>query len=281
MAARGFPGHGLPGDRVAVPAGAAAARDHSRRPIGSRLVRRAGLRPHRHGSGRPRRGHRRGRGPRSRARSGGRRRVVLVGFSQGGALALHAGLSLGPGSKASWRFATALHCRPPTRVAPPARRAPSLFLGPWTARPRGSLMPSAHDTWRRLTALGYSAEWHSYWCGHVVSPRLLRDVRAWLEGDRTPAGERSRAAARRLGWSAFPTLRVTAGLDRAMARPLPLTGSCEREPSSKSVVKAVGSSRGEPVRHGPGLGGHGSRCAPRSRRRKSRFPGPRRRRPHG
>jgi phospholipase/carboxylesterase len=130
------------------------------------------------------------------------RRVVLVGFSQGGALALHAGLSLGARIEGIVAIATALPA--PERVAPPARRAPSLFLG------HGRLdrvVPHAlgHDTWRRLTALGYSAEWHSYWCGHVVSPRLLRDVRAWLEGDRTPAGERSRAAARRLGWSAFPT----------------------------------------------------------------------------
>jgi phospholipase/carboxylesterase len=129
------------------------------------------------------------------------RRVALVGFSQGGALALHAGLGLG--SKVEDIVAIAAALPAPERVASAPRRAPRLFLGHGRL---DRLVPHAlgHDSWRRLVALGYDAEWHSYWCGHVVCTRLLRDVRAWLGHDRTPAVDRAKAAAGRLGLSALP-----------------------------------------------------------------------------
>jgi predicted esterase len=44
--------------------------------------------------------------------------------------------------------------------------------------------PVAHalgrESYRLLAARGYDVEWRSYWCGHVVAPRAIRDLRAWL-----------------------------------------------------------------------------------------------------
>jgi len=107
----------------------------------------------------------------------GGRQVVLVGFSQGGALALHAGLVLGEAVAGIFALAAALPYPDLVRGAGP--RAPRVFLGHGRFDRR-----IAHalglESYRLLAARGYDVEWRSYWCGHKVAPRAMRDLRAWL-----------------------------------------------------------------------------------------------------
>jgi phospholipase/carboxylesterase len=103
-------------------------------------------------------------------------RVVLMGFSQGGALALNAGLRLQDEVDGIVALGTALPF--PDRVTSP-RTALPVFLG------HGLLdrkIPYAfgRETERLLKAKGYETEWHSYLCGHTVTRRLLRDISVWL-----------------------------------------------------------------------------------------------------
>ena len=105
------------------------------------------------------------------------RRVVLVGFSQGGALALHAGLGLGAEVSGVFALAAALPYPDVVPVAGP--RSPRVFVGHGRFDRRiGHGM--GLESYRLLAARGYDVEWRSYWCGHVVAPRAMRDLRAWL-----------------------------------------------------------------------------------------------------
>jgi phospholipase/carboxylesterase len=111
-------------------------------------------------------------------------RVALVGFSQGGALALHAGLQLHGEVDAVVAFAGALPF--PEKIPPAGPGAPRVFLG------HGRLdrvVPHAfgYESYEILKALGYDVEWRSYWCGHVLPPRTLRHVARWLRRDRPRA----------------------------------------------------------------------------------------------
>ena len=107
----------------------------------------------------------------------GGRQVVLVSFSQGGSLALHAGLALGDAVAGIFALAAALPYPDLIRAAGP--RAPRVFLGHGRFDRR-----IAHalglESYRLLAARGYDVEWRSYWCGHVDAPRAMRDLRTWL-----------------------------------------------------------------------------------------------------
>jgi phospholipase/carboxylesterase len=105
------------------------------------------------------------------------RRVVLVGFSQGGALALHAGLGLG--AEVTGIFALAAALPYPDVVPAAGLRSPRVFVGHGRFDRRiGHGM--GFESYRLLAARGYDVQWRSYWCGHVVAPRAMRDLRAWL-----------------------------------------------------------------------------------------------------
>jgi phospholipase/carboxylesterase len=118
-------------------------------------------------------------------------RTALVGFSQGGALALHAGLQLHGEVDAVVAFAGALPI--PEKIPPAGPGAPRVFLGHGRL---DRIVPYAfgYESYQALKALGYDVEWHSYWCGHVLPPRTLRHVCRWLRHDRPresfPVGER-------------------------------------------------------------------------------------------
>jgi phospholipase/carboxylesterase len=118
-------------------------------------------------------------------------RVALVGFSQGGALALHAGLQLRGEVDAVVAFAGALPF--PEKIPPAGPEAARVFLGHGRL---DRIVPYAlgYESYEMLKALGYDAEWRSYWCGHVLPPRALRHVSQWLRHDRArrrfPFGER-------------------------------------------------------------------------------------------
>jgi len=112
---------------------------------------------------------------RNRAPSG--QRLVLMGFSQGGAVALNAGLRLGAEVDGIIALATALpfldHIAPATSLSPP------VFIGHGLLDLR---IPYsfARETHRVLTANGYATEFRSYLYGHTTGHRQLRHVSQWL-----------------------------------------------------------------------------------------------------
>jgi phospholipase/carboxylesterase len=123
------------------------------------------------------------------------RQVVLVGFSQGGALALHAGLA--PGTEVAGIFALAAALPYPDVVPIAGPRSPRVFVGHGRFDRRiGHGM--GRESYQLLVARGYDVEWRSYWCGHVVAPRAMRDLRAWLRAcgpaERRVAEARARRA---------------------------------------------------------------------------------------
>jgi phospholipase/carboxylesterase len=108
------------------------------------------------------------------------RALVLVGYSQGGSLALHVGLRLGDEVQGVAAIAGALPY--PDDIPEAAAGAPRVFLGHGRFDRR---VPYALglETAELLRARGYETEWRSYWCGHVLLARALGDVRRWLAGD--------------------------------------------------------------------------------------------------
>jgi len=107
-------------------------------------------------------------------------RLVLAGFSQGGAIALQAGL------RHPERLAgvLALSCYLPladtlAAEAHPANHDVPLFMahGAWD-----QMIPLARAARSRdvLTGLGYRVEWREYPMPHAVCPEELGDIGAWL-----------------------------------------------------------------------------------------------------
>jgi phospholipase/carboxylesterase len=108
-------------------------------------------------------------------------RIVLAGFSQGGAMALQTGL------RHPERIAgiMALSCFLPLtdKVAAEAEavnRDASIFMAHGTEDPIIPLRRArhAHDL---LTALGYRIEWREYPIPHSVSPPEILDISTWLQ----------------------------------------------------------------------------------------------------
>jgi len=106
--------------------------------------------------------------------------IVIAGFSQGGAMALHTSLRHGE------RLAgvMALSCSLPladtlAAEAAPANRDVPIFMAHGTQDP---MIPMARALRARetLTGLGYRVEWHEYPMPHSVSLDEIRDISAWL-----------------------------------------------------------------------------------------------------
>lgn len=106
--------------------------------------------------------------------------TVLAGFSQGGAIALHAGLRHEP------RLAgiVALSCYLPLHEqlddeAARANRETPIFMGHGIQDP---VVPCALGERSRdfLGARGYEVDWHQYPVPHGVTPEELRDIGEWL-----------------------------------------------------------------------------------------------------
>jgi phospholipase/carboxylesterase len=117
---------------------------------------------------------------RERARGIPASAIVLAGFSQGGAMALHTGL------RHPERLAgvMALSCSLPladtlAAEAAAANRDVPIFMAHGT---HDQMIPKArakraHDT---LTGLGYKVEWHEYPMPHSVCMEEVADIAAWL-----------------------------------------------------------------------------------------------------
>ena len=106
--------------------------------------------------------------------------IVLAGFSQGGAMALHTGL------RHPERLAgvMALSCYLPlaeqlAAEASAANRDVPIFMAHGTGDP---LIPlaRARQGYESLSGLGYGVEWHEYPMPHSVCDAEIRDIGAWL-----------------------------------------------------------------------------------------------------
>jgi phospholipase/carboxylesterase len=108
------------------------------------------------------------------------RRIVLMGFSQGGAMTLLAGLraherlaGLGVLSAYLPLAETTAAERTPANQDVPIFQAHGRF-DPIVAFERGAVSRDA------LTALGYAVEWHEYRMEHSVCPEEIVDLNRWI-----------------------------------------------------------------------------------------------------
>ncbi len=117
---------------------------------------------------------------RERARGIDSRRIVLAGFSQGAAVALHTGVRY-PEPLAGI-LALSMPVPLPERIAPelnPANARTPVFLAHGT---QDHVVPYAlgEHGHQLLEQLGLPVEWHSYPMDHTVSLEELAHIRAWL-----------------------------------------------------------------------------------------------------
>jgi len=106
--------------------------------------------------------------------------IVLAGFSQGGAMALHTGL------RHAERLAgvMALSCSLPladtvAAEGAPANRDVPIFMAHGTHDPMIP-MARARRAYETLMGLGYRVEWHEYPMPHSVCAEEIVDIAAWL-----------------------------------------------------------------------------------------------------
>jgi phospholipase/carboxylesterase len=109
------------------------------------------------------------------------RHIVLAGFSQGCAMALHTGLRL-PHTLAGVMALSGYLPLADTLAAErhPANAHTPIFMAHGTQDP--VVLPARGETSRQLlTSLGYAVQWHSYPMGHSVHPQEVADVSAFLQ----------------------------------------------------------------------------------------------------
>ena len=117
---------------------------------------------------------------RERTRGVEARRIVLAGFSQGGAIALHTGLRHPERLAGIMALSTWL---PLAATLQAERHAMNADLPIFMAH--GSMdemigLDRAELSRRRLEALGYAPQFHEYPMGHAVCPEEIADISAWL-----------------------------------------------------------------------------------------------------
>jgi len=109
-------------------------------------------------------------------------RLVLAGFSQGGAIALHTGLRRAERLAGIMALSTYVPLGEmlPTEATAANRDVP-VFMAHGTYDP---IIPlgKAEESRELLTSLGYRVEWHEYGMPHSVCPEELADIGAWLRG---------------------------------------------------------------------------------------------------
>jgi phospholipase/carboxylesterase len=114
-------------------------------------------------------------------------RIVLAGFSQGGAIALAAGLrhARSLGGIVALSTYLPLADRSEGELSGESRHVP-VFMGHGSQDP---VVPHALGTMSRdwLIAHGYSVEWHSYPMPHSVCPEEIADLTRWLDARFTAA----------------------------------------------------------------------------------------------
>ena len=106
--------------------------------------------------------------------------IVLAGFSQGGAMALHTGLRHAERLAGIMALSCSLPLADPLAAeAAPANRATPIFMAHGTGDEM--IAPArALRTRTVLVGLGYRVEWHEYPMGHSVCLEEIRDISTWL-----------------------------------------------------------------------------------------------------
>lgn len=108
-------------------------------------------------------------------------RIVIAGFSQGGAIALQTGLRYAQRLAGVMALSTYLPLRDSlaAEAAPANRDMPVLMCHGL----HDGVLPAALGSASRdlLMSLGYSVEWHSYPMEHSVSMEEIADISAWLQ----------------------------------------------------------------------------------------------------
>ena len=110
-------------------------------------------------------------------------RIVLAGFSQGGAVALQAAVTPGPGGApppaVAGVLAMSTYLPFPERIAPPSSSAPPILLAHGT---EDEMLPLhlAARTRDFLTASGWKVDFRTYSMGHQVVEREIRDAGRFL-----------------------------------------------------------------------------------------------------
>jgi phospholipase/carboxylesterase len=108
------------------------------------------------------------------------RRIVLAGFSQGGAIALHAGLRYPRRLAGILALSTYLPLATSIALeAHAANRDIPIFMAHGDL---DSVVPPPHAQMSRsrLTKLGYGVEWHSYAMPHSLCHDEIMDIGKWL-----------------------------------------------------------------------------------------------------
>ncbi len=106
--------------------------------------------------------------------------IVLAGFSQGGAIALQAGLRYPRKLAGVMALSTYLPLAESlSREAAPANKATSIFMAHGIYDPVVPLVMGA-GSMTFLTGLGYTVEWRQYPMQHSVCPQEIQDIGAWL-----------------------------------------------------------------------------------------------------
>jgi len=107
-------------------------------------------------------------------------RLVLAGFSQGGAIALHTGLRHPERIAGIMALSTYVPVEEKLSAeASTANRDVPIFMGHGSDDPIIPLV-QAEQSRNLLKSLGYPAEWHKYAMPHSVCPEELADIGTWL-----------------------------------------------------------------------------------------------------
>jgi phospholipase/carboxylesterase len=117
---------------------------------------------------------------REKSRGIGANRMVLAGFSQGGAIALHTGLRHSERLAGVMALSTYVPLADTLALeANPVNRELQVFMAHGTADPT---IPFARAQASRelLLRQGYALEWHEYRMQHAVCPQEIADLGAWL-----------------------------------------------------------------------------------------------------
>lgn len=106
--------------------------------------------------------------------------IVLAGFSQGGAIALHTGLRYPDKLAGVLALSTYLPLAESLpQEAAPANKAVPIFMAHGTFDPVVPLVMGA-GSMTFLTGLGYAVEWRQYPMQHSVCAQEIRDIGTWL-----------------------------------------------------------------------------------------------------
>lgn len=108
-------------------------------------------------------------------------RILLAGFSQGGAIALHTGLRYAKPLAGIMALSTYLPLQEsvPDEIEKANRNIP-IFLAHGSQDPVIPLALSEHSR-QLLASLGYQVQCHTYPMPHSVCPEEIRDIALWLE----------------------------------------------------------------------------------------------------